>query len=343
MSQPDQIWGTVSVQDHLRPQAFVAELLLFETLVVPRPPSGATWPAEWDAAQQERVLGWLPPDRVMDVPWDETQHDAFEQKKLANGAQMDIENLQATPGFAQARDRRDFEDPLFHMTRMVLQDHVDKARNRRLLAGVPKADVAVIPAYNGPKAFRSATDGHERLFRAFNWEFLVPHDETADGKRRSHQDLIKAALDLCAMPEVQAHRTALRVWTSAEALRGTTVPQAQERMEALIADYAKAIAATKLPMRVKWGAGIAEFLGAAAAIAVNPAFALLGPAIKLGEIAAQPALDRKATVPEAVKPAALIHDARASFTGVSATGPDGGDDRIRIADHWPRNVPLHYV
>jgi hypothetical protein len=35
-----ELWGTFSVRDHLRRRAFVAELLIYDRLVIPYPPPG---------------------------------------------------------------------------------------------------------------------------------------------------------------------------------------------------------------------------------------------------------------------------------------------------------------
>lgn len=344
MTNSSQLWGTMSVRDHLRPHAFVAELVLFDALVVPRPPQGATWPAEWDDAYQDELLSWIPCDRLMEVSWDNAQRMEWEKRKIASDAEMDVADLQQQPGFEAAQRKEDFDAPEFHLTRRVLQDFVDAKRNRALIEGVPRADVAVVPAYDGPQAFLDDTPEQERLLRAFGWEFLVPHHETAEGKTRSHQDQIKAALDLCRMPEVQAHRNALRAWTSVEALRGTSTKEARERMETLVEAYAKAVAATKLPVRLKWGAGIVELVGAIAALAIHPAFALFGPAIKLGETAAEPHVAEAAAVPDAVKPAGLIHAMREEFTSALFSGVDFDDPQsIRIEDHWPHGAPTLYL
>ena len=340
MEYPAQLWATVSVRDHLRPHSFVAELVLFEALIVPRPPHGSTWPDEWDPAYQEEVLSWIPRNRLMEVSWNEEHHRDWEKRMIAADAEIDIADLQQQPGFEEAKLKEDFDAPAFHMTRRVLQDFVDADRNRALIKGMPSTNVAVIPAYDGPSAFIEDTPRQERLLRAFGWEFLIPHHETADGKRRSHQDQIKAALDLCEMPEVQAHRNALRAWTSVEALKGTDTKEARERIETLVEAYAKSVAASKIPVRLKWGAGVAEFVGAIAAIMINPVFALVGPAIKLGDMAAEPKLKSSAEIPDAVKPAGLIHAMRAEFTKTGLKGLDFDDQpKIRIEDHWSRGAP----
>ncbi|HEX2746014.1 MAG TPA: hypothetical protein VHN16_16650 [Streptosporangiaceae bacterium] len=49
-----QIWGCYSVADHLERRAFVADLLLYDRLVVPTPSADDLdrWDKQWDPALQ---------------------------------------------------------------------------------------------------------------------------------------------------------------------------------------------------------------------------------------------------------------------------------------------------
>src|SRR5271165_2707828 len=70
-----QIWGTMSVGDHMRPRAFIAEIGLFDTLVVPVPPpgGGGKWDMKdgWNGALQAELLGLIPERRLRRVSWEE--------------------------------------------------------------------------------------------------------------------------------------------------------------------------------------------------------------------------------------------------------------------------------
>jgi hypothetical protein len=60
-----ELWGTFSVGDHLRRRAFVADVLLYDRLVVPTPP--ASEPEEekrwvdmgWEPEHQRKLLDLL--------------------------------------------------------------------------------------------------------------------------------------------------------------------------------------------------------------------------------------------------------------------------------------------
>ena len=61
-----QQWGTFSVKDHLKPRAFVADVLLFDQLVIPRPATAKELYSEGQGEpsedQRDRWLrkGWNP-------------------------------------------------------------------------------------------------------------------------------------------------------------------------------------------------------------------------------------------------------------------------------------------
>src|SRR6266568_999275 len=58
-----ELWGTFSVKDHVRPRAFVAEVLLYDRLVIPRPPTREEeqrLPGEADQSVRWGANGWKP-------------------------------------------------------------------------------------------------------------------------------------------------------------------------------------------------------------------------------------------------------------------------------------------
>jgi hypothetical protein len=61
-----ELWGTFSVRDHLVDRAFVADVLLYDRLVLPTLPEQTPeneWPESWNLAKQKtllRDLGTLP-------------------------------------------------------------------------------------------------------------------------------------------------------------------------------------------------------------------------------------------------------------------------------------------
>lgn len=360
MNELAQLWGTVSVQDHNRPNAFVAELGLFDTLVVPVQPTdgGGKWAGEWDGVAQERLLSLIPDDRLMRVSWDERQRGEWARRARAEEAGEDVIAIQQEREeyVAQGGTATDYDAEPFHVTRQVLQDFVDAERERALIKGMPQVPVTVIPAYNGPGQFVdeegspgpradavAAEPAQERLLRAFQWEFFAPADEVGDGRRRKHEDLIKAALDLAALPEVQAHRQAFRTWTSIEATRGTDPVQARAKMEAMLEAYATAVKASGIPVAVRWGCGIVELAASAAAVKM-PWFGVVGPLLKLGGMAGAERLGAAGKPDPAVRPAALIHGLRGAFDAVEPTGLAPQESPLLpLEKFWPGGTAALYL
>lgn len=360
MDTQAQLWGTVSVLDHKRPNAFVAELGLFDALVVPVPPpdGGGNWAGKWDGAAQDRLLSLIPDDRLRRVPWDEGQRGAWARWARAEDAGKDVAAIQQDRQdyVAGGGKATDYDAKPFHLTREVLQDFVDAERDRALIKGMPQVPVTVVPAYNGPKVFvaeegepeplanaPAAEPLQERLLRAFQWEFLAPAEEDEHGRRRTHKDLIRAALDLATLPEVQAHRQAFRAWTSVEAARGTDPVEARAKMEALLDSYAKAVKAAKIPVVVRWGCGIIELVAGVAAVA-NPWFGLVGPLVKLAHMAGEKPLTAAGQPGPAVRPAALLHGLREAFAAVESTGlAPQGPPPLPLKRFWPGGTGTLYI
>lgn len=92
MNEPDdkyEIWGTFSVMDHLREGAFLAEVIMYDRLVIPVPPDperAATpedrafaegerkrWAEKWDPQRQKELLKILKPVSVP-VEWNRQRH-----------------------------------------------------------------------------------------------------------------------------------------------------------------------------------------------------------------------------------------------------------------------------
>jgi hypothetical protein len=79
-----ELWGTYSVRDHLRRRAFVADVLLYDRLVIPRPPTPeeerpqpgkitevTRWgQAKWKPGRLANLLDILREgDLIIEVPW----------------------------------------------------------------------------------------------------------------------------------------------------------------------------------------------------------------------------------------------------------------------------------
>jgi hypothetical protein len=88
-----EVWGTFAINDHCVPHAFVADVMLYDRLVIPVPPDNLTqedkdlW-AGYDVARQQKLLRVLG-DRARPVKWDQYRRaswkDRFDAAKSAAG------------------------------------------------------------------------------------------------------------------------------------------------------------------------------------------------------------------------------------------------------------------
>lgn len=349
------LWGTLSVFDHKRPNAFVAEIGLFDALVVPVPPSADAeeWRADrWNGALQAELLDVIPGDKLRRVPWDVTQRGRWAQRREAELASKDVANLQEERRRFVASGRRsvDFDSSASNLSRYVLRDHMNEEKDRALIAGMPDYTVTVIPAFDGPAAYTAAhaedetvlaaavLPRQERLLRAFSWEFFVPSDEDRPGKALTHRQLIEAALALDDLPEVREHRRAFRAWTGKEAMQGTEPERAREKMEEMLDRYARAVRGTGISVTTRRACGVVE-VGSAAAAVWQPWFGLVGPLMQV--FGAREWFDQPPEVPEEIRPAALLHGMRHTFAEAQNAGLAlDAEMPLPLTRFWPGRAGL---
>jgi hypothetical protein len=57
--QSTDLWSAFAVKDHLIERAFVADVLLYDRLVIPTKPDNIDanhWPSSWDLTRQKHIL-----------------------------------------------------------------------------------------------------------------------------------------------------------------------------------------------------------------------------------------------------------------------------------------------
>ena len=168
-----QLWGTYSVNDHCIPSAFVADLVLYDRLVVPVPPSGDH--AEFKRWQDN---GWRPErlqrllevegvgSFVRQVPWDAERRADWKQMQpaRADGADQGKESDDAFGHAAEdlettsegAREVASSGMDPFGNSRRVLR----MALTQEVLDG---ADARVLAVYTSADRF----DRHWRIKKSF--------------------------------------------------------------------------------------------------------------------------------------------------------------------------------
>ena len=145
-----QVWGTFSVKDHCEPNAFVAEVMLYDRLVIPVPPDDkerARWrESGWQPERLDKLLEILG-DRAYVVNWDDERQKRW---KARYDAGADI--AQAVPDWAFAATRTELTQGLpRHVTGIqVITNYTAMAELERDLRLRPTAE-GEIPLYGGRK------------------------------------------------------------------------------------------------------------------------------------------------------------------------------------------------
>jgi hypothetical protein len=334
-----ELWGTFSVGDHLRRRAFIADVLLYDHLVVPAPPEDdddewRRWrKMGWVPGRQRRILDLMGKKRVVEVPWTPGHREGWESLyQQARGTERAIvrNNIaHAVAGDASVivEQRKEFKtrggrpeevDDLAHFTtRGYLVDWWNQRRDTALFMGIPEVSVDAVAAYGSYSAF--GRDHHiavEKLHEnprsqalyLFGWELLVPNDS-----RLSDEDLLKQALELSDLDETKRHRQAFHRWRREATLAGKTHDEALKDMEELINDYRAAVRKSKITTGAKYGfAVISAGATLAAATAFPPiAVAGVGAFATMGSFVAAETV--KTQIPERLQVAAMFHDARKRF------------------------------
>ncbi|MDJ0631397.1 MAG: hypothetical protein QNJ44_24305 [Rhodobacter sp.] len=94
-----EYWATYSVKDHLEERAFVADVMLYDRIVVPHPPDDkerARWAGNgWDPDRLDNLLEIIGPDRSRKIPWDDNHKQEW-QDRMAAADHLNRDAFQAT-------------------------------------------------------------------------------------------------------------------------------------------------------------------------------------------------------------------------------------------------------
>ncbi len=220
---PIERWATFAVNDHLREKPFVADVLLYDKLVIPHPPPEDAgelkrwkenqWSPAWLDSLQE-ILGNL----VEPVPWDEYKRSEFSDRWRAA--------------------KQAGEDAYAVSRRMLKREYAGKVSE----AGNP---VRPVVAFQSERELKQSIQPDvqakvERLGIIFKHEFLYP-----DSDIESYTDLLKRAVGLARDDRFIKARRALYDWQEDIVARGYADAEAIRVMRGLLADYKKAQRRTK--------------------------------------------------------------------------------------------------
>ena len=340
-----ELWGTFSVGDHLRRRAFVADVLLYDRLVIPTPPE--TDDAEqkrwremgWKPDRQRQLLSLMPSNHLIQVPWIESHRRNWETRyrdalgpQQPAGERAALRSRMAATAAAdvsiavKARDSFDWEgyknrggrpeevDQLAHFTtRDVLVDWSNAQQDTKIFMGLPRVQVDPVVAYGSYSAF---SEDHQVSSTVS--EMTPPPSNllqvfgweflVPNDSRRSDDDLLRQAVDIANLPETKQHRQVFHRWRRDHA--GQTSNELREEMEQTIEQYKAAVLKLKFATVARHGFAVAT-AGLGVAAVFNPDLGIPGAFTGLGSYVVTEAMAKE--IPERLKVAAMFHDARKRF------------------------------
>jgi hypothetical protein len=332
MSSNDELWGTFAVDDHLRKHAFVAELVLFDRLVLPQPPENDT-----EEYKRWTDLRWRPDDLretvktleefAVPVPWDNQLRSMWKKDysslSPAERAAFRINQAKGTQFDFQFIRSVSPDQPAKWVTRGVLADALDPTKDETLYRKIraiaeidPTADIEAVVGYGSFNRFReevpldlapSGIPPDKDSAFLFRWDFVVPADSDL-----SDDELLKRAVKLSRKDEFQDSRRQFHDWRRKLIAKQVTVETARSEMDHCLAVYNAVVSKAEKRTRVLRALQVVAAMAPLADLPAPGVGIVGGVVFGLGALLA----DRFIPVP-AVGPrekfAALVHDSREAF------------------------------
>lgn len=310
-------WGTFSVMDHLQPQAFVTDVLLYDRLVIPFPAGDferSKWfENNWQPDLLDKKLDLLG-DLAIPVEWDKAKHDFFKSVFHTSKAI----NFDATIHLAGIRSNDDLEvnkqNP-FELTKYLLR--------KKYLPDLPKgvSKVWAISAFTSYEGYKNDVEAakndlklqNERhLSMVISHKFLVPDDHS-----KSDTDLLKIAIGLSKRDDFKEKRAALYKWQQTIIEEDITDAKAIEELEEYLNQYNKIIEKAAVGTKWKFGFLVLNLLGAGAGLATGhvETFPVIGLGLTgLASVTQYLKFDNKPDITKDCSyAAAMIHDVQKEF------------------------------
>jgi hypothetical protein len=293
-------WGSLSVVDHIDTAALVANVLLYDRLVIPvmtdQPDRNEReyWISHgWDPDLQVQRLNQLE-ELAIRRPWNQTRRNIFKTRAEELAAeQFDADHLGG-----------------YGLTRMILaQEQVTEK-----LPGVQH--VQVIAAYNSTKSVKQdfhLTDLQDQLAAQ---AFLLTR-RLAVPDLPNVEEALNLAIELSRDAEFRAKRTALFDWQELTALKGIPPEAVVEHIAEMTDSYNAQIktACAKVYWRLAFtvfGIGLGFATGGILAATATAALSL----VQFAMFDSKPVIEAEST-----RPAAMFHDVK-ERVGLKLTSTD---------------------
>jgi hypothetical protein len=324
-----ELWGTFSVRDHLVERAFVADVLLYDRLVIPTLPADgdpAKWPAGWNLSQQKETLDLLG-ELAVPAPWNDDRRKAWQERMdalpAARGAARSDDAVLVTKDIRHTREAEGYKATRELLTE-VYNTPEDDQLYKRLKAAVqarPGSQVEAVAAYSSLDAFSAdmplvaapSADRRRMLppTALFGWDFFVP--ESAEKGLAEDRRLLKRAKELASRADFIELRGAFYDWLSLVSDAGFSIAEAQADMAGRLAEFDKLMQGQAWMTTTRRVIKIVDVFASGAIALVNPIAGIAaGGAALMVEFVADKALAPPPPTPKQ-KVAAMLHEAKARF------------------------------
>jgi hypothetical protein len=233
-----ELWGTFSVRDHCEQRPFVADVMLYDRLIVPFPADRAEWERwehpdqAWDPGRQKRVLDTFRrnkdgADLLLPIPWDEDRRRQFTTTFMAATAGgMEVDGYKWTAGqlledeqVKRTRDAGAIKPRIVaaYVSRESFEDE----------AGVEEVETE--PTVDGQAA-------QQQLAIAVGRTFLVPEIEAEPSVERD-LELLERAIRLATKESFRQKRSVFNDWVERAVRERLTSREAVAKMDILLKEY----------------------------------------------------------------------------------------------------------
>lgn len=336
MSSNDQLWGTFAVDDHLRERAFVAEVILFDRLIIPQPPCDDD---EKDQHLEWTKAGWEPKllkqtidtlgELAIPVSWNKDLRDKWRGEfagSPAERAEMRMRRAHWASEDVKAIANAPADLPSRHVTRMVVAQQVSSAlaeqrddelyRKIRDLDIDPTAEIETVVGYGSYAKFHQEVPVDERqppvstdqdAAFLFGWDFIVPDDSNL-----TDTQLLDIAVKLSGKSEFRDSRRQFHDWRRKLIAKKVSTEVARAEMDRCLKVYNDVVAKNQRSTRTLTALQVMSVTAPAADLLL-PGLGIAGGVVfGLGALLWEKHAPRQA-VGEREKIAALVHDSRKAF------------------------------
>ena len=328
-----ELWGTFSVRDHLEERAFVADVLLYDRIVVPTAPVGSDdkcWPTQWGLARQKRALEVLG-DIGVAIPWTEARRQEWQTRfDAATRTERTRAKAQSAAQVQQDVIAARRKDLPYLLTRMLMADlsnkKVDDEIFRKLLVteklrpGSTVEAVCAFPSYNRfcedvQVVDRSTVSPRDSAAASpseiFGWEFFLP--ESTDQGERASLKLLAKAVALASNPEFIELRSQFYGWWRDVASAHLSIVEARADMERRFKDLRALMKTQRWKKTGRYAIKVLDaFSSGLCGIASEAAGAASETFFAGVDVVSERALADQG-MPPRLKVAAMFHDARTRF------------------------------